>query len=78
MGKRGVAYIPGDYLVMDDITGQICHASETLINWKGERVHWENYEERNPQDEPIKIRREIRVVDNPRPLKTQEKLEGEM
>ena len=78
MRRRSVAYIPGDNLVMDDITGQICHASDTLINWKGEVVHFENYEERNPQDEPIPIRRERRVVNNPRPLKTQEKLEGEM
>lgn len=77
MRRRGVAYIPGDNLVMDDITGQICHASETLVNWKGEVVHWENYEERNPQDMPFPIRREKVLADVVRPLKTQEKREGE-
>ncbi len=78
MSKRGVTYKPGDYLVMDDITGQICHASETRINWKGERVHWENYEEKNPQDEIFRIPREKNIVQNPRPLKTIDKKEGEL
>lgn len=78
MNRRGVRYKFGDYLVMDDITGQVCHASETLVNWKGEVVHWENYEERNPQDEMIPIRKERNIPKHPRPIKTIEKQEGEL
>ena len=40
----------GDYLMVDDITGQTHYASEMVRNWDGAWVHHSKYEPRQPQD----------------------------
>lgn len=40
----------GDYLAVDDISGQTHLASEMRLNWKGQFVHKKNWEPRHPQD----------------------------
>lgn len=57
---------------MDDITGEICHSSETVMNWKGEIVHRDNLDIRNPQELVFHVRPENNKVKNPRPFKYNE------
>jgi hypothetical protein len=43
-------YRKGDWLVRDDITGDIVYASETVEDWRGFRVHRKDADERNMQE----------------------------
>lgn len=66
-------YVKGEYKVMCDICGSVRYASETTLNWKGERVCKDTcYEERNPQEMPIILPKEQRAVPNPRTWKLKE------
>ena len=63
-------YIRGEYKVMCDICGEVRYASQTRMNWKGERVCSDTcWEPRNPQEMAIKVPKEERAVPNPRPWK---------
>lgn len=65
-------YVVGEYKVMCDICGRVRYASQTRMNWKGERVCNECWEPRNPQEMAIKVPKEQRNVPNPRPWKLKE------
>lgn len=67
-------YVKGEYKVMCDICGSVRYASQTAMNWKGERVCSDTcLDERNPQDFAIKVpREEGRIVPNPRVWKLRE------
>ena len=41
---------PGDYLMVDDLSGTTHYASEMVRNWDGAWVHHSHYETRNPQE----------------------------
>ena len=41
---------PGDYLMVDDLSGTTHYASEMVRNWDGAWVHHSKYEMRNPQE----------------------------
>ena len=47
---RTALYIPGDYLLTDDLTGEIIRHSESVKLWNNLITHRKNYERRNPQD----------------------------
>ena len=67
-------YVEGEYKVMCDICGSVRYASETSMNWKGERVCTDTcLEPRNPQEMPIRVPVEKRGVPDPRPWKLTEK-----
>ena len=66
-------YVKGEYKVMCDIGGSVRYASQTRMNWKGERVCSDTWwEPRNPQEMPIRIPKEDRSVPDPRPWKLKE------
>jgi hypothetical protein len=48
--KRKSLYIPGDYLLMDDLTGRIIRKSQSVKLWNNLITSKETYERRNPQD----------------------------
>ena len=60
---------PGEHKVMCDICGLVRYASQTVFNWKGERVCKECWEPRHPQEMPFKIRKENNAAPNARPWK---------
>ena len=52
-------YVKGEYKVMCDICGSVRYASQTRMNWKGERVCSDTcWEPRNPQEMAIKVPKE--------------------
>ena len=52
-------YVKGEYKVMCDICGSVRYASQTRMNWKGERVCSDTcWEPRNPQEMPIIVPKE--------------------
>lgn len=59
-------YKPGDYWVIDDISGFKIRASESVKQWNGLRVHRDWAEQRNPQDFVRAVIDQQRVPD-PRP-----------
>lgn len=65
-------YVKGEYKVMCDICGRVMYASQTVFNWKHERVCKQCWEPRNPQETPFRIPVEKRNVPNPRPWKLKE------
>lgn len=50
MRFRKAKYIPGDYLIIDDLTGETIRRSEAVTLWNNQITHKKNYEIRNPQD----------------------------
>jgi len=53
MKRKGVfsnRYIPGDWNLIDDLTGDKIKASESYTRWDGIISHKSNYEERHPMD----------------------------
>jgi hypothetical protein len=58
-----------DYWVIDEISGFKVPRSECRINWKGQMVHWRNYEPRHPQD-IVKVPIDDPHVNDPRPRQT--------
>ncbi len=58
-------YIPGDYNVIDEISGQKHKRSDCRLNWKGQLVHHTNWEPKHPQL-TIRGRKEKIAVEDPR------------
>ena len=76
--KRPYKYKPGDYLMQDDLTGEIIRRSEAVKLWNNQFTRKKHYEARNPQDflrarperEPFKeVRpRTIEYIDRDNPI----------
>lgn len=49
-------YVKGTSNTIDDVTGFKVKLSDTMLRWDGMRVTKENWEERQPQDFPVKPR----------------------
>jgi len=56
----------GDHLVVCDISGFTCYASETVLQWDGKRVRKDFHEPRNPLD-LLRVKKETIGVPDARP-----------
>ena len=61
-----MAFRPGDYLVICDLSGEKCYRSECVKQWDGAIVKREYADRRHPLDRPHQPRPE-RVVRETRP-----------
>lgn len=66
-----------DHLVQSDISGQTVLASETVMTWKGLRVHKNEYDPRHPQLDIHYVPENI-AVDDPRPFSGVDAETGEL
>lgn len=46
----GKQFRPGDYKIIDDLTGMVIYASEARERWDHAMVHSDLWESRHPQD----------------------------